>query len=92
MNNIMKSIYKLTATRIDKNNKFVIEESFFTSENKAKKSMYYLKKYLIHNHSLNENNIEHYNNYNKIQTFIIDNTFNVSLIEHSIKTNILKYI
>ena len=54
--------------------------------------MKYLKKYLIHNHSLNENNIEHYNNYNKIQTFIIDNTFNVSLIEHSIKTNILKYI
>ena len=88
----MKSIYKLTATRIDKNNKFVIEESFFTSENKANKSMKYLKKYLIYNHSLNENNIEHYNNYNKIQTFIIDNTFNVSLIEHSIKTNILKYI
>jgi predicted patatin/cPLA2 family phospholipase len=88
----MKSIYKLTATRIDKNNKFVIEESFFTSENKANNSMKYLKKYLIDNHSLNENNIEHYNNYNKIQTFIIDNTFNVSLIEHSIKTNILKYI
>lgn len=88
----MKSIYKLTATRIDKNNKYIIEESFFTSENKANKSMEYLKKYLIYNHSLNKNNIEHYNNYNKIQTFIIDNTFNVSLIEHSIKTNVLKYI
>jgi len=88
----MKTIYKLTATRIDKNNKYVIEESFFTSENKANSSMEYLKKYLIYNHSLNENNIEHYKNYNKIQTFIIDNTFNVSLIGHSIKTNILKYI
>jgi len=88
----MKNIYKLTATRIDKNNKYVIEESFFTSENKANNSMEYLKKYLIYNHSLNENNIEHYNNYNRTQTFIIDNTFNVSLIEHSIKTNILKYI
>ena len=88
----MKKIYKLTSTRIDKNNKYVIEESFFTSENKAKKSMDYLKKYLIHNHSLDENNIEHYINYKKIQTFIIDNTFNVSLIEYSIKTNILKYI
>lgn len=88
----MKIIYKLTATRIDKNNKYVIEESFFTSEKKANKSMEYLKNYLIYNHSLNENNIEHYLNYRNDYTFIIDNKFNVSLVEHSIKTNILKYI
>ena len=54
--------------------------------------MEYLKQYLIYKHTLNENNIEHYNNYKAIQTFIIDNTFNVSLIEHNIKTLTLKYI
>ena len=88
----MKTIYKLTATRIDRNNRYVIEESYFTSQNKAISSMEYLKKYLIYNHSLESNNVEQYDNYNNIQTFIIDNTFNVSLVKHSIQTNILKYI
>ena len=88
----MKVIYKLTSTRIDNNNRFPSEECYFTSKNKAIKSMEYLKQYLIYKHTLNENNIEHYNNYKAIQTFIIDNTFNVSLIEHNIKTLTLKYI
>ena len=97
----MKKIYKLTATRIDNNDRFISEECYFTSKNKAIKSMDYLKQYLIYKHTLNENNIGHYyytnhihlvNNYKTIQTFIIDNTFNVSLIEHDIKTLTLKYI
>ena len=88
----MKKIYKLTSTRIDNNDSYIIEECYFTSKNKAIKSMGYLKQYLIYNHTLNSNNIEHYNNYKTIQTFIIDNTFNVSLIEHDIKTLTLKYI
>ena len=88
----MKKIYKLTSTRIDNNNRFPCEECFFTSKNKAIKSMEYLKNYLINKHTLNENNIEHYNSYKAIQIFIIDNTFNISLIEHNIKTLTLKYI
>lgn len=88
----MKKIYKLTSSRIDYNDSYITEESYFTSKNKAIKSMEYLKQYLIYNYGLNENNIEHYNNYKAIQTFIIDNTFNVSLIEHNIKTLTLKHI
>lgn len=88
----MKLIYKLTATRIDYDNNFLTEEAYFTSKNKAIKSLKYLKEYIIHNHSLNANNIEHYNNYKEIQTFIIDDTFNVSLIKHNIKTLTIKYI
>ena len=88
----MKKIYKLTAARIDNNNSYVIEEAFFTSKNKALKSLEYLKKYLIYNHELNKSNIEHYSNYKEIQTFIIDETFNVSLITYNIKTLTLKYI
>jgi len=88
----MKKIHKLTAVRIDKDSSFVLEEAYFTSKNKALKSLEYLKKYLIYNHTLDSNNIEHYSNYKEIQTFIIDNTFNVSLITHNIKTLTLKYI
>ena len=88
----MKKIYKLTAVRIDKDSSFVLEEAYFTSKNKALKSLEYLKKYLIYNHTLNENNIEHYLNYKEIQSFILDSTFNVSLITHNIKTLTLKYI
>ena len=88
----MKKIYKLTSTRIDNNDIYTTEELYFTSKNKAIKSMEYLKQYLIYNHTLNANNIEHYNNYKAIQTYIIDNTFNVSLIEHNIKTLTLKHI
>ena len=92
----MKKIYKLTSTRIANNDSYINEELYFSSKNKAIKSMESLKQYLIYNHTLNENNIEHfgylYNNYKAIQTYIIDNTFNVSLIEHNIKTLTLKYI
>ncbi len=88
----MKKIYKLTSTRIDNNDIYTTEELYFSSKNKAIKSMEYLKQYLIYNHTLNANNIKHYNNYKAIQTYIIDNTFNVSLIEHNIKTLTLKYI
>ena len=88
----MKKVYKLTATNICKDSSFVIEEAYFTSKNKALKSLEYLKKYLIYNHTLNENNIEHYLNYKEIQSFILDDTFNVSLITHNIKTLTLKYI
>lgn len=88
----MKKIYKLTSTRIDNNNRFPSEECYFTSKNKAVKSMEYLKQYLIYKHTLNENNIQHSWNHKDIQTFIIDDTFNVSLIKHDIKTLTLKYI
>ena len=88
----MKKIYKLTAVRIDKDSNFVLEEAYFTSKNKAFKSLEYLKKYLIYNHTLDSNNIEHYLDYKEIQSFILDNTFNVSLITHNIKTLTLKYI
>lgn len=89
----MKKIYKLTATRIDKDNDYNFEECYFTSKNKAYKSMDYLKNHLINKHPyLNENNIQKYNTFNAIQTYIIDNKFNVSLIEHNIKTLTLKYI
>ena len=88
----MKKIYKLKAVRIDDVNSFILEEAYFTSKNKALKSLEYLKKYLIYNHTLNENNIEHYSNYKEIQSFILDDTFNVSLITHNIKTLTLKYI
>jgi len=88
----MKKIYKLTSTRIDNNDIYTTEELYFSSKNKAIKSMESLKQYLIYNHTLNANNIKHYNNYKAIQTYIIDNTFNVSLIEHNIKTLTLKYI
>ena len=85
----MKTVYKLTAKRID--DSFVIEEVYFTSKNKAFKSLEYLKQYCVYNYSLNHNNINHYDNYKTIQTYIIDNTINVSLINHSIKTLTLKY-
>jgi len=88
----MKKIYKLTSTRINNNDSYINEELYFSSKNKAIKSMESLRQYLIYNHTLNANNIVHYNNYKAIQTFIIDNTFNVSLIEHNIKTLTLKYI
>lgn len=88
----MKKIYKLTAVRIDKDSNFVLEEAYFTSKNKAVKSLEYLKKYLIYNHTLNANNIEHYLNYKEIQSFILDDTFNLSLITYNIKTSTLKYI
>jgi len=87
----MKKIYKLTSTRIDNNNSYITEESYFTSKNKAIKSMEYLKQYLIYNYALSANNTIQ-TNYKEIQTYIIDNTFNVSLIEHNIKTLTLKYI
>ena len=87
----MKKIYKLTATRIDSN--FIFEECYFTSKNKGVKSMEYIKNHLIKKHPyLNESNVQKYNTFNAIQTYIIDDTFNVSLIEHNIKTLTLKYI
>jgi len=89
----MKKIYKLTSTRIDNNDRFVSEECFFTSKNKAYKSMDYLKNHLINKHPyLDKSNVQKYNTFNAIQTYIIDDTFNVSLIEYNIKTLTLKYI
>ena len=85
----MKTVYKLTAKRIDDN--FVIEEVYFSSKNKALKSLKYLKEYCVCNYSLNRNNILTHDNYKAIQTYIIDNSINVSLINHSIKTLTLKY-
>jgi hypothetical protein len=91
----MKKIYKLTATRINKDisNNYTFEECYFTSKNKAYKSMDYLKNHLINKHKyLNKSNIQKYNTFNSIETYIIDDKFNVSLIEHNIKTLTLKYI
>jgi len=85
----MKTVYKLTAKRINDN--FIIDEIYFSSKNKAFKSLEYLKQYCIYNYNLNHKNINHYYNYKAIQTYIIDNTINVSLINHSIKTLTLKY-
>ena len=85
----MKTVYKLTAKRVD--DSFIIEEVYFTSKNKALKSLEYLKQYCVYNYDLNCNNILTHDNYKAIQTYIIDNTINVSLINHSIKTLTLKY-
>ena len=87
----MRKIYKLTATRIDSN--FIFEECYFTSKNKGVKSIEYIKKHLINKYTyLDKSNVQKYNTFNAIHTYIIDDTFNVSLVEHNIKTLTLKYI
>ena len=85
----MKTIFKLTAVNIK--DKYTLEECYFTSKNKALKSFDKLQTYLNYNHSLNVNNKEVYSNYDKIKTVILDNSFNVSLTEHSIKNLVLQY-
>ena len=86
----MRHVYKLTAKTINDN--FIIDEVYFSSKNKALKSLEYLKQYCIHNYNLNDNNINHYYNYKAIQTYIIDNRVIVSLINYSITTLTQKYI
>ena len=87
---MIKTVYKLTAKTINDN--FIIDQVYFSSKNKAFKSLEYLKQYCIDNYNLNDNNINHYYNYKTIQTYIIDNTVIVSLINYSITTLTQKYI
>ena len=65
----MKTVYKLTAKRVD--DSFIIEEVYFTSKNKALKSLEYLKQYYVYNYDLNFNNILTHDNYKTIKTYIV---------------------
>ena len=81
----MKNIYILTTYNLKQG--FYTEKAYFSSYNKAFKSKQYLINYLIKNHSLNRNNIE-----KNINSTILDNSYNVTLLEETIKTQIIKYI
>jgi hypothetical protein len=81
----MKNIYILTSYNLKQG--FYTEKAYFTSYNKALKSKQYLINYLIENHSLNKNNIEKY-----INSTILDNSYNVTLLKETIKTQIIKFI
>ena len=81
----MKNIYILTSYNLKQG--FYTEKAYFTSYNKALKSKEYLINYLIENHSLNRNNIE-----KNINSTILDNSYNVTLLKETIKTQIIKYI
>ena len=81
----MKKIYILTAYNLKQN--FYTEKLYFTSYKKALASKKYLINYLIENHSLNENNIEKH-----INSTILDDSYNITLIKESIKTQIIRYI
>lgn len=81
----MKNIYILTTYNLKQC--FYTEKAYFSSYNKALKSKQYLINYLIENHSLNKNNIE-----KNINSTILDNIYNVTLLKETIKTQIIKYI
>ena len=81
----MKKIYILTAYNLKQN--FYTEKLYFTSYKKALASKEYLINYLIENHSLNENNIEKH-----INSAVLDDSYNVTLIKENIKTQIIKYL
>ena len=81
----MKNIYILTTYNLKQG--FYTEKAYFSSYNKALKSKEYLINYLIENHSLNKNNIE-----KNINSTILDNSYNVTLLKETIKTQIIKFI
>ena len=81
----MKNIYILTTYNLKQG--FYTDKAYFSSYNKALKSKQYLINYLIENHSLNRNNIE-----KNINSTILDNSYNVTLLKETIKTQIIKYI
>ena len=81
----MKNIYILSTYNLKQG--FYTEKAYFSSYNKALKSKEYLINYLIENHSLNRNNIE-----KNINSTILDNSYNVTLLKETIKTQIIKYI
>ena len=81
----MKNIYILSTYNLKQG--FYTEKAYFSSYNKALKSKEYLINYLIENHSLNKNNIE-----KNINSTILDNSYNVTLLKETIKTQIIKYI
>ena len=81
----MKNIYILTAYNLKQG--FYTDKAYFTSYNKALASKKYLINYLIENHNLNKNNIE-----KNINSTILDNSYNITLLKETIKTQIIKYI
>ena len=81
----MKKIYILTVYNLKQG--FYTEKAYFTDYTKALKSKEYLINYLIENHSLNKNNIEDH-----INSSILDDSYNVTLLKENIKTQIIKYI
>ena len=81
----MKNIYILTAYNLKQG--YYTEKAYFTDYTKALKSKEYLINYLIENHSLNKNNIE-----KNINSTILDNSYNVTLLKETIKTQIIKFI
>tara|TARA_B110000503_G_scaffold132902_1_gene209507 strand:+ start:2838 stop:3089 length:252 start_codon:yes stop_codon:yes gene_type:complete len=83
----MKKIYILTAYNLKQG--YYINKAYFTSYNKALKSKEYLINYLIENHSLNKNNIEDHK-FTGVTT--LDNSYNVTLLKETIKTQIIKFI
>lgn len=83
----MKNIYILTAYNLKQG--FYTEKAYFTSYNKALKSKQYLINYLIGNHSLNKNNIE---SHKLTGVTTLDNSYNVTLLKETIKTQIIKFI
>jgi len=80
----MKQIYILTAYNLKQN--FYIEKCYFTNYKKALNSKEYLINYLIENHSLDKNN-----QVKNINSTILDNRYNITLIKENIKTQIIKF-
>lgn len=89
----MKKLFKLTAYNLTGG--FVTEEAYFTSRKKAKESMSNLAEYLERNHELDTNRREIFGEDSvggdKVVSWILDDRYNVSLVEHSLRTNILNY-
>ena len=83
----MKNIYILTTYNLKQG--FYTEKAYFSSYNKALKSKEYLINYLIENHSLNKNNIEDHK-FTGVTT--LGNSYNVTLLKETIKTQIIKFI
>ena len=90
-------IYKLKAFNDSRG--FTIEEAFFTNKNKAISSFDVLSKHLTQKYNLSAANSNLYG-YNQIKgeptlitySFFDEPRMTVSLVEHDVKSNVIKYI
>ena len=87
----MKKVYVLTA--FDMQTKYYTEKLMFSNKKSALKQMAYLREYLIYNHDLSVGNIEHIGqSTDDIFTIFLDDSYNVTLTTHPLRTTASKYI
>lgn len=83
-------IYKLTAFNFKQ--QYILEETYFTNKAKAIESKDNLIEYLINNHSLNKDNIEHLKgDLEFIKTTMVDDTYKVTLKVIDTVKRVIKY-